>query len=148
MHEKVACSVYVNVPNYPVPIIAAVTHLYHLKSSLLDEQIEELRHLFSPWEIRRKGIPLIMGDLNIFPGSEEYNRMTLTWTDTDASRQYTAPSWNPDRKVDYILTSNAQKWDVKSVWVPKPDDTISTGEKYSEISDHLPLVVKLQLIEQ
>ncbi len=144
----VSCAVDVSIVGYPKPIVAVGAHLYQLKGSVLDRQIDELSMVFSPWVIKDRSYPIIIGDLNIFPKSQEYNRLTLTWTDTDNGEKYTAPSWSPDRKIDYVMTSKSQKWNVKSVWVPNPDDKVSTGKKYLEISDHLPLVVEMQLVEE
>ncbi|EPE9184859.1 endonuclease/exonuclease/phosphatase family protein, partial [Escherichia coli] len=71
------------------------------------------------------------------------------FNDTDKELKYTAPSWNPDRKIDYILTSNAQKWDIKDVYIPKPSDRATPESKpYASVSDHLPLLVEMKLTEQ
>ncbi|MBS9768175.1 MAG: endonuclease/exonuclease/phosphatase family protein [Flavobacteriaceae bacterium] len=144
---KVCYGIEVQVPNYPQPVVAITAHLYWVAGKLLDKQIETLRLGFGRWALR-DGLPVIMGDLNIVPKSREYKRMTLIWNDTDKQGKYTGPAWDPDRKLDYILTSTAQKWDVKSVWVPKPNDKTSKGVKYSQLSDHLPLVVEMKLIEE
>ncbi len=145
---RVACAVNIKVPNYTKDIIAISTHLHFKQDELLKKQVGTLTHKFSSWFIKDDGVPIIMGDLNLFPNSKEYNLLTTTWTDTDKDLQYTAPSWNPDRKIDYILTSNANKWDVESVYVPKPSEKVTNKVTYSEVSDHLPLVVKMKLIEE
>ncbi|MDP8098746.1 endonuclease/exonuclease/phosphatase family protein [Pasteurella atlantica] len=146
-HEhRSAAAVDVTVPGYSFPIVAVVTHLDHIGGELHEKQVRHLRQKFSSYQIK-DGVPIIFGDLNLFPTEKEYRMMTDLWTDTDKDLQYTAPSWNPDRKIDYILTSNAQKWEILSAKVPLPTDKVG-DITFSEVSDHLPLVVEMKLIEE
>ncbi len=119
VHPRSACGVDVVIPNYPKPVLAINTHLYHRQDELLREQVGHVTHQFSSWYVKDGALPIMTGDMNLFPNSDEYKLLTTTWSDTDESHIKTAPSWSPDRTIDYILTSNSHRWKINSVWVPK-----------------------------
>lgn len=146
--QRAACAVEINIPSYPAPIMLVTTHLDFTTQALRAEQVRTLQTQFSYWQFKH-ALPIIVGDLNLPPQSTEYQDLTAWYNDTDSELKYTAPSWNPDRKIDYILTSSAQKWNINSVFVPKPTDKATTDSKpYALISDHLPLIVEMKLTEQ
>ena len=146
--QRAACAVEVDVPNYPAPVMLVTTHLDFTTQPLRAEQVRTLQTKFSSWQFKN-ALPIIVGDLNLPPQSTEYLDLTAWFNGTDKELKYTAPSWNPDRKIDYILTSNAQKWDIKDVYIPKPSDRATPESKpYASVSDHLPLLVEMKLTEQ
>lgn len=144
--QRVACAVEVQIPNYPAPLMIVATHLDHTSPELRLKQVDVLETQFSSWQFPH-ALPIIIGDLNFAPTSDEYKAITAWYNDTDPAHHVTAPAWNPDRKIDYILTSNAQKWQIKSVEIPKPTDKVNNIEYY-KITDHLPKVVEMSLVEQ
>ncbi|NOH82087.1 endonuclease [Vibrio sp. RE86] len=144
--QRVACAVEVDVPNYPAPIIAVTAHLDHTDTDLRLAQVRALNGNFSAWHFGH-GIPVVIGDLNLPTQSNEYFELQQWFKETDKDLQLTAPAWNPDRKIDYIMTSTAQEWDIESVEVPKPTATVS-GKAWYEIADHLPLIVDMKLTEK
>ena len=146
IEQRSACAVEILVPNYPGPIMAITTHLDYSAQSLRLKQVETLLNKFSAWGFRH-AIPIIIGDLNFTPNSNEYMNLMSLFKDTDKKSKLTAPSWNPDRKIDYILTASAQKWDISEVKIPNPTEKV-TSKSYAEISDHLPMLVEMRLIRQ
>ncbi|WP_194435186.1 endonuclease/exonuclease/phosphatase family protein [Vibrio fluminensis] len=145
--QRSACSVEVNIPGYPAPIAAITTHLDHTDTALRMAQVRTLNDAFSTWQLPN-ALPIIIGDLNLTPVNPEYVELQSWFTPVDhEDLTYTAPSWNPDRKIDYILTSNAQQWDIENIEVPKPTDKVS-GKAWHEIADHLPLIVDMKLEEK
>ncbi|MDD9156716.1 endonuclease/exonuclease/phosphatase family protein [Aliivibrio sp. S4TY2] len=144
--QRTACAVEIDIPDYPAPLMIVATHLDHSSPELRLKQVDFLQTQFSSWQFAH-ALPIIIGDLNFGPTSEEYKNITAWFNDTDIDLQLTAPSWNPDRKIDYILTSNAQQWDIKSVSIPKPTDKVGKTI-YARTTDHLPMVVEMNLIKQ
>lgn len=144
--QRSACAVEVDVPNYPAPVMAVTTHLDHTTQPLREEQVRTLQAKFSSWNFKH-ALPIIIGDLNLPPQSTEYKELTAWFNETDKALTLTAPAWNPDRKIDYILTSNAQEWDIKKVEIPKPMDKVASVP-FAELTDHLPLTVEMQLVRQ
>lgn len=144
-HRSV-CAVEVLVPNYPAPVLAITTHL-DTEQEIRERQIRVLRREFSSWKTR-DSLPVIIGDLNINRRSAEYESLVEIFNDTDEEGLLTAPSWNPDRKIDYILTSYAQKWDIVQFSVANARDETPSKKKYFEVSDHLPIVVEMRLVNQ
>ncbi|MCR3971007.1 endonuclease/exonuclease/phosphatase family protein [Aeromonas veronii] len=143
--QRTACAVEVDVPNYPAPVMLITTHLDFTTQPLRAEQVRTLQTEFSSWQFPH-ALPIVIGDLNLPPQSSEYFDLTAWFNDTDKKLQYTAPSWNPDRKIDYILTSKAQEWNIKNVFIPKPTDEVEGKKSYALISDHLPMVVEMNLV--
>ncbi|CCN45587.1 putative Endonuclease/exonuclease/phosphatase [Vibrio nigripulchritudo MADA3029] len=141
--QRVACAIKVKVPNYPAPVIAVTAHLDHTDTDLRLDQVRTLNGEFSAWHFKN-GLPVIIGDLNLPTQSNEYFELQQWFKETDKDLKLTAPAWNPDRKIDYIMTSAAQQWYIQNVAVPKPTDKVS-GKAWYEISDHLPVIVDMKL---
>ncbi len=144
--QRSACAVEIYVPNYPAPIMAITTHLDHTTQSLRLKQVETLKKKLSYWQFSH-ALPILIGDLNLTPKSSEYISLMALFKDTDKKSKLTAPSWNPDRKIDYILTSTAQKWYIHKVKVGLPTTKV-ISKIYAKISDHLPMTVEMELINQ
>ncbi|PSW20246.1 endonuclease [Photobacterium sanctipauli] len=144
--QRSACAIEVDVPNYPAPIMAVTAHLDHSDTDLRLSQVRFLNDNFSYWKFK-SAIPVLFGDMNLPPQSHEYFELQQWFKETDKQLQYTAPAWNPDRKIDYILTSTAQEWDIQSATVPKATDT-PVNIPWYKISDHLPVIVDMKLTEK
>ncbi len=89
----------------------------------------------------KRNLPVILaGDLNFEPESDEYRKMQKRWTDTAIygkdKRNYTYPTEDPRKRIDYVFTTPSQKWEVISHRTPK-----------LPYSDHLPVVTQLVLHE-
>jgi endonuclease/exonuclease/phosphatase family metal-dependent hydrolase len=85
-------------------------------------------------------IPVIMGgDFNFSPDSESYKLIRTCFNDAaeiKGNPQNTIPADNPDTRIDYIFVSKKHNWKIKDVKVIR-----------SEASDHLPVLVTLELSE-
>lgn len=144
--QRVACAVEVNIPSYPAPVIAITAHLDHTDINLRLAQVRALKSNFSAWQLKH-GFPIIIGDLNLPHQSNAYFELLQLFNETDKDLKLTAPSWNPDRKIDYILTSAAQEWDIENAKVPSPTEKIG-GKSWYEITDHLPLIIDMSLTKK
>lgn len=117
-------------------MIFAATHFDHQHKENRLEQVDAVNEfLFA----EKRNMPVIFaGDLNFEPDSEEYQKMQKYWTDTIIQKKdkhsYTYPINNPSKRIDYVFTTPAQKWEV-----------ISHRTLKLPYSDHLPVVTRLVL---
>jgi endonuclease/exonuclease/phosphatase family metal-dependent hydrolase len=116
-------------------IIFAGTHLCHQFAENRLAQTDSICNIFSDAEI-----PVIMGgDFNFNPDSESYKLIRTCFNDAaemEGNPQNTIPSGNPRARIDYIFVSKKHNWTIKEVKVIR-----------SEASDHLPVLVTLELKE-
>ncbi len=144
--ERAACVNYISIPRIPSPVAIIITHPDQDRDNTL--RIKQIRELMGYVdEISKYAIPIIIGDLNLVPASPEYSELMYQMNDTlPVNEYYTFPSWNPNRRIDYILTSKSQKWKVIEAQVIKENTDSLT--KWIQISDHLPIRVKMKLMKQ
>ncbi len=123
-------------------VIEAVIHCPNKLSLLLahlaltkkarKKQIEELIGIVNGI----KGPVILMGDFNTFHGKEEIDTLLKQTHLTDKSslsnKKLTHPTWNPKKRLDYILTS--EDIDVKKYKVLK-----------FPFSDHLPVLIEFNV---
>jgi len=74
-----------------------------------------------------------MGDLNCQPHSEEIDLLlSLTQLNPPPSRDATYPSWQPTKKLDYILMT--------------PSLEVHTADVINHaVSDHLPIAIEISV---
>lgn len=144
--ERAACVNYISISGIPSPVAIIITHPDQDRDNTL--RIKQIRELMGYVdEISKYAIPIIIGDLNLVPASPEYSELMYQMNDTlPVNEYYTFPSWNPNRRIDYILTSKSQKWKVIEAQVIKENTDSLT--KWIQISDHLPIRVKMKLMKQ
>ncbi len=116
-------------------IIFAGTHLCHQFTENRLAQVDSLCSIF-----KDSDIPVIIGgDFNFSPDSESYKLIGTCFNDAAeiiGDPQNTIPSDNPVTRIDYIFVSKKHNWTIKEVKVIR-----------SEASDHLPVLVTLELKE-
>ena len=142
--QRTACINYITVPGMPAPLAVIITHPDQERDNTLRlKQIRELMALVD--KTGKNAIPVLMGDLNLVPASPEYQELRYQMNDTlPTEGDFTYPSWNPNRRIDYVLTSTAQQWQILKK--PEPSVTEFRGNiHWGQLSDHLPLVVHLKL---
>ncbi|EGT3611317.1 endonuclease/exonuclease/phosphatase family protein [Morganella morganii] len=144
--ERAACVNYISISGIPSPVAIIITHPDQDRDNTL--RIKQIRELMGYVdEISKYAIPIIIGDLNLVPASPEYSELMYQMNDTlPVNEYYTFPSWNPNRRIDYILTSKSQKWKIIEAQVIKENTDSLT--KWIQISDHLPIRVKMKLMKQ
>lgn len=117
-------------------IIFAGTHLCHQFTENRLAQVDSLCSIF-----KNSDIPVIIGgDFNFSPDSESYKLIGTCFNDAADMKgdpQNTIPSDNPRARIDYIFVSKKHNWTIKEVKVIR-----------SEASDHLPVLVTLELKEK
>ncbi len=86
------------------------THLEHQENST--DRIDQVKKINA--EFANDRFPAILaGDLNATPESEPLSILKKHWTDSSQKTSFlTFPSDAPEIKIDYILFSPAQKWEI------------------------------------
>ena len=120
-------------------LYVASTHLDHLSG--------DARRLVQADEIRRirdtelDGDLILAGDLNAIPSSNVIATMTAFLTNVGTSDQYTFPSENPTRKIDYILYAPIGHFGVQNCTVVSRSDQQVDGV---DAADHRPVVADIR----
>ncbi len=108
------------------------THLTHNSASGRAEQAQAVNEVLADAD----GPTILVGDLNAEPSSPEYGLFTAllddVWPVAGEGPGYTIDPEDPDRRIDYILTS--------------PDITaVSAHVVDTQASDHLPVFAEVML---
>ena len=120
-------------------LYVASTHLDHLSG--------DASRLVQATEIRRirdtelEGDLILCGDLNAIPSSNVIATMTSFLTDTGPIDQYTFPSDDPSRKIDYIMYAPIEHFGVQNCQVVSRGDQQVGGV---DASDHRPVIADIR----
>ena len=120
-------------------LYVASTHLDHLSG--------DASRLVQATEIRRirdtelEGNLILCGDLNAIPSSNVIATMTSFLTNTGPIDQYTFPSDDPSRKIDYIMYAPIEHFGVQNCQVVSRGDQQVDGV---DASDHRPVIADIR----
>ena len=120
-------------------LYVASTHLDHLSG--------DASRLVQATEIRRirdtelEGDLILCGDLNAIPSSNVIATMTSFLTTTGPIDQYTFPSDDPSRKIDYIMYAPIEHFGVQNCQVVSRGDQQVGGV---DASDHRPVIADIR----
>lgn len=120
-------------------LYVASTHLDHLSG--------DASRLVQATEIRRirdtelEGDLILCGDLNAIPSSNVIATMTSFLTNTGPIDQYTFPSDDPSRKIDYIMYAPIENFGVQNCQVVSRGDQQVGGV---DASDHRPVIADIR----
>ena len=120
-------------------LYVASTHLDHLSG--------DASRLVQATEIRRirdtelEGDLILCGDLNAIPSSNVIATMTSFLTNTGPIDQYTFPSDDPSRKIDYIMYAPIEHFGVQNCQVVSRGDQQVGGV---DASDHRPVLADIR----
>ena len=120
-------------------LYVASTHLDHLSG--------DASRLVQATEIRRirdtelEGDLILCGDLNAIPSSNVIATMTSFLTNTGPIDQYTFPSDDPSRKIDYIMYAPIEHFGVQNCQVVSRGDHQVGGV---DASDHRPVIADIR----
>lgn len=120
-------------------LYVASTHLDHLSG--------DASRLVQATEIRRirdtelEGDLILCGDLNAIPSSNVIATMTSFLTNTGPIDQYTFPSDDPSRKIDYIMYAPIEHFGVQNCQVVSRGDQQIDGV---DASDHRPVIADIR----
>ncbi len=152
--QRVAFINEVQAPNFDSPIVMITTHLDFTEDHKLQlEQVRAINDLavanvdvdFKDFTTK---IKILAGDFNDTyngPALQELSRYwNLVKDEDDREMMRTWPASNPMADLDHILTSRGQVWEVKEAQVLEDSEDFV----WSNVTDHLPVVATLKLIEQ
>lgn len=120
-------------------LYVASTHLDHLSG--------DASRLVQATEIRRirdtelEGDLILCGDLNAIPSSNVIATMTSFLTNTGPIDQYTFPSDDPSRKIDFIMYAPIEHFGVQNCQVVSRGDQQVGGV---DASDHRPVIADIR----
>ena len=120
-------------------LYVASTHLDHLSG--------DASRLVQATEIRRirdtelEGDLILCGDLNAIPSSNVIATMTSFLTNTGPIDQYTFPSDDPSRKIDYIMYAPIEHFGIQNCQVVSRGDQQVGGV---DASDHRPVIADIR----
>lgn len=145
--QRIAMHVESEVPGFKEPILFISTHLdWHEDPKVRLEQIRAINGK----AIDLRGIKILLGDLNDTKESLVIQELKRYWDSpllTEKIDNRTWPANNPEIGVDYIFMSKAQKWDINEILIPnKPNGNYRRN--WNDISDHIPVLFDLSLLEQ
>lgn len=143
--QRIAFEANIDVPGFDAPITVFNTHLDTKEDPKM--RIEQVRAL-NDISIDTRGIKILLGDMNDVPESNTYRELSRYWNNvTDENIDFRSwPSINPEIQVDYIMTSKAQKWEVKEIFIPH--NNINIGINWPAVTDHLPIIIDMKMTEQ
>lgn len=119
----------------------------YVASTYLDHLSGDASRLVQATEIRRirdtelEGDLILCGDLNAIPSSNVIATMTSFLTNTGPIDQYTFPSDDPSRKIDYIMYAPIEHFGVQNCQVVSRGDQQVGGV---DASDHRPVIADIR----
>ena len=135
--DRSLCAIRVQIDGKDLYV--ASTHLDHLSG--------DASRLVQATEIRRirdtelEGDLILCGDLNAIPSSNVIATMTSFLTNTGPIDQYTFPSDDPSRKIDYIMYAPIEHFGVQNCQVVSRGDQQVGGV---DASDHRPVIADIR----
>lgn len=139
-------------PGFDSPIIIMGTHLDWQKDPTV--RIGQVRHLLDAtigdtdtgFDNISTSIKILAGDFNSTANEQPIQEIRYFWNSVEKpNTDYRSwPAINPAIDIDHIFTFKGQKWDIKNMTIPKD----SASFKWSDASDHLPVIAELELQEQ
>lgn len=142
----------VHKPGFEHPIIVMTTHLDWQKDPTI--RLMQVRRIMdlaigdapSDFPDIASAVKILAGDFNSTAREQPMQELKAMWNivDDDLEDHRSWPAINPALDLDHILTWRGQKWHAKSISVMNN----SVSYKWSAVSDHLPVVAELKLLEQ
>ncbi len=145
--QRIALIANVEVPGFEVPITYINTHLdWHENPETRMSQI----YAIDEHTLDIRGIKLLGGDFNDTLNSNVIQHLNRYWTPviTEENDHRTWPAINPEVGLDYIFTNHAQVWEAKTYIPNSPKSMKKDGIEWNKVSDHMPIITELTLIEK
>ncbi|MGR5066283.1 endonuclease/exonuclease/phosphatase family protein [Photobacterium sp. DNB22_13_2] len=144
--QRIAFEAHIDVPGFEAPITVYNTHLDTKENPSM--RVEQVRAL-NDTAIDTRGIKILMGDMNDVPESITYQELSRYWNNlNDEKVDFRSwPASNPEIQVDYVMTSKAQRWKIEEIVVPQ-SNTKYANFNWPAVTDHLPIIIDMKMIEQ
>jgi Metal-dependent hydrolase len=147
----------INVPGFDAPIYVFNSHFdWHEEDEVRMSQARFINSIvFDDLDLDEEfpnlatGIMLLLGDFNSVKSDRVVKELEKYWNlvKQDNVDTRTWPAGNPGLDLDHIFTSRNQVWEIKELIIP------NDGKYWKEIpwplvSDHIPVIARLKLMEQ
>ena len=144
--QRIVFEAHIDVPGFNAPITVFNAHLDTKEDPTM--RVGQVREL-NDTAIDTRGIKILLGDMNDVPESVTYRELSRYWNNiTDQNVDFRSwPAGNPEIQVDYVMTSKAQVWKIKEITVPQ-NNTQYADTNWPAVTDHLPIVVEMKMLEQ
>lgn len=120
-------------------LYVASTHLDHLSGDA--SRLVQATEIHRIRDTELEGDLILCGDLNAIPSSNVIATMTSFLTNTGPIDQYTFPSDDPSRKIDYIMYAPIEHFGVQNCQVVSRGDQQVGGV---DASDHRPVIADIR----
>lgn len=131
--QRGVLEVEINVPGHATPLLFLNTHLDYRRADA--QRLDSAKRINQWIENSPQRPALLAGDLNATPESPTLARFKQHWTPSNTEPRLTIPVKEPNRQIDFVLFSPADRWKVV--------ETTVLDEKVA--SDHLPILAVLEL---
>ena len=147
----------INVPRFDSPIYIFNSHFdWHEEDEVRMSQARFINSIvFDDLDLDDEfpnlatGIMILLGDFNSVESDRVIKELDKYWNRVkkDGVDTRTWPAGNPGLDLDHIFTSRNQVWSVEQLTIPN-DGNEWNGIKWPLVSDHIPVIAKLKLLEQ
>lgn len=153
--QRVLLVIQVNHPDFDAPILFMTTHLsWQEDPALRMQQIREIANITigntdSLFAEIASQIKILAGDFNDVIGSAPLAELQRYWhlVEDKTNDIRTWPAINPAIDLDHILTYRGQRWEVEKMVTPNQQATWQQIN-WPAVSDHVPVMASLRLLEQ
>jgi endonuclease/exonuclease/phosphatase family metal-dependent hydrolase len=156
VEQSVLLATEIHKPGFDSPVIFIANHLdWHEDPAVRMQQMYAINDFAigntpSSFPDIESSVKILAGDFNDVPESQVMAGFARYWSNP-VPQQPDARSWpavNPAVAIDHILTFKGQHWQTEKLLLPVAKQQHQEGIRWAEVSDHLPLVMTLKLLEQ
>jgi endonuclease/exonuclease/phosphatase family metal-dependent hydrolase len=141
---RIALVTHVDVPGFDVPITFINTHLDWQEDPNI--RLQQVRTI-NQFTENVRGIKILAGDFNDTLNSVIGKEMERYWVTVfnGTVDHRTWPAINPQIAIDHIFLNKTQVWKVEKIYVPNVGN--EKDADWKKISDHIPVIADLTLLE-
>lgn len=156
VEQSVLLATEIHKPGFDSPVVFIADHLdWHEDPAVRMQQMYAINDFAvgntpSSFPDIESSVKILAGDFNDVPESQVMAGFARYWSNP-VPQQPDARSWpaiNPAAAIDHILTFKGQHWQTEKLLLPVAKQQQLERIRWPEVSDHLPLVMTLKLLEQ
>lgn len=156
VEQSVILAAEIQKPGFDSPIIFIANHMdWHEDPAVRMMQLHAIDDFAvgnteSKFPHIESSIKILAGDFNDVPGSTVMNGFQRYWNNAlpESIDSRSWPAINPAMDLDHILTFKGQRWQTKKIYLPVDQQPQLKTIDWPQVSDHLPLLMQLKLLEQ
>ena len=156
VEQSVILAAEIQKPGFDSPIVFIANHMdWHEDPAVRMMQLHAIDDFAvgnaeSKFPHIESSVKILAGDFNDVPGSIVMNGFQRYWNNPlpESTDGRSWPAINPAVGLDHILTFKGQRWRMTKVYLPVDQQPLLKTINWSQVSDHLPLLMQLKLLEQ